>query len=286
MKLYTFEHQATRRIGVERDGALVDLSSIAPDMLTLLRGGAPLLDAAKRALQSNAASIELSRAKLCAPVPRPGKILCCGLNYKSHVQENPSAVFPDEPDLFAKVPTCVIGPGDAIVLPPMSKQVDYEVEFAIVIGKTMHMAPRETVRDHIFGYTILNDVSARDVQFKPNGRMRGKNFDTFAPLGPCLVTRDEIPHPNSLALKTYVNGQLMQDGSTRDWVFQPDEVLSYLSSIMTLEPGDVVSTGTPAGVGYFRKPQDFLQPGDVCTLEIEGIGRLKNSVAAYAAYAA
>lgn len=284
MRLHTFEHNGTRKIGAERAGELVELEQVAPDMLTFLRGGAAMLQSVERALQSNSATtLPLLQTKLCAPIPRPGKILCGGLNYKSHVHENPTAVLPSEPDLFAKVPSCVIGPGDAIVIPPMSQQVDYEVELAIVIGKTMHMTPRAQVMEHVFGYTILNDVSARDVQFKPNGRMRGKNFDTFAPLGPCIVTRDEIPEPNALRLQTKVNDTVLQDGSTRDWVFPPEELLSYLSSIMTLEPGDVVSTGTPAGVGYFRQPQVFLRAGDVCVLEIEKIGTLSNPVVEYSA---
>lgn len=257
----------------------MDVSHIAPDMLTLIRGGDVMLEAVRRATESEAlSSCRISDVKLCAPIPRPGKILCSGMNYRSHMKENPDAVFPDEPDFFSKVPSAVIGPGDAIVIPTMSEMVDYEVELAIVIGAQMHHTPREQVSDHIFGYTILHDVSARDVQFKPNGRTRGKNFDTFAPMGPCIVTRDEIPQPNNLALKTFVNGVLMQAGSTRDWIFPLDELLSYLSDIMTLEPGDVVSTGTPAGVGYFRKPRVFLKAGDVCVLEIEKIGRLENKV--------
>lgn len=279
MKLYTFELAGAHKVGVERAGLLVDVSDVAADMLALIRGGAAALGEVERRKQdTDATSYTFHQIKLRAPVPRPGKILCCGLNYKSHIEENPAAVFPDEPDFFCKVPSAVIGPGDPIVIPPMSKQVDYEAEFAVVIGQRMHHVRRENVFDHIFGYTILHDVSARDVQFKPNGRTRGKNFDTFAPIGPCIVTRDEIPDVNNLSLRTWLNGELMQDGNTRDWVFPPEIVLEYISNIMTLEPGDVVSTGTPAGVGYFRRPQVFLKAGDVAAVEIRGIGRLENPI--------
>ncbi|HZQ06482.1 MAG TPA: fumarylacetoacetate hydrolase family protein [Anaerolineae bacterium] len=296
MRLYTFEIEGRRTIGAEWNHRLLDLNAaheaVAPetlaqriprDMLTFIQGGERMLDAARETLRAadSRFSYSLDDVRLCAPLSRPGKILCSGLNYRSHIQENPKAVFPEEPDVFSKVPSVVIGPGDPIVIPPMSKQVDYEVEFAVVIGTVMKHTPLEQVMGHIFGYTILHDVSARDVQFKPNGRTRGKNFDTFAPLGPCIVTVDELTAPDNCYLRSYLNGQVMQDGTTRDWLFPLPVFLNYLSSIMTLEPGDILSTGTPAGVGYFKKPQVFLKPGDICVLEIEYIGRLENPVIAY-----
>jgi 2-keto-4-pentenoate hydratase/2-oxohepta-3-ene-1,7-dioic acid hydratase in catechol pathway len=216
--------------------------------------------------------------KLLAPIRRPGKILCSGINYRSHKEENPNATMPSEPFFFSKLPSCVIGPGEPIIKPAQTSQLDYEVEFAVVIGRGMKRTPENEVMDCIAGYTILHDVSARDVQFKDNQITLGKNFDTFCPLGPCLVTRDELPDPPHVRLRSFLNGKIMQDGSTADWVFSLPKLLSFLSHVMTLEPGDVVSTGTPAGVGVFRKPQIFLKPGDVVRVEIEGIGVIENPV--------
>jgi 2,4-diketo-3-deoxy-L-fuconate hydrolase len=282
MRLYTFQSNDDEKIGAEQNGKLVDLSGIAPDMLTLIRGGEAMLDAARGVLSGgHAPTYEFSQVKLCAPIPRPGKMMCSGINYKSHGAENPNAVYPNEPDVFSKVSTAVVGPGDPIVLPPMSKEVDYEVEFAAVIGKKMSYTPQDRVMDHIFGYTIVHDVSARDVQFLPGGRTRGKNFDSFAPMGPCIVTKDELTDPGHCQIRAYLNGELMQDGNTKDWIFSLPVFLNYLSSIMTMDPGDVLTTGTCAGIGYFRDPKIFLKPGDVCVLEIEHIGKLENPVVAY-----
>lgn len=282
MKLYTFERNGVTRLGAERDGKLVDLSATgADDMLTLIRQGEAGLHAAAAVLQSAAAlRYDFDEVKLLAPLPRPGKILCSGINYVGHKEENPNATMPDEPFFFSKLPTAVIGPGAPIVLPPQSKQVDYEVEFTVVIGKRLKNTPQSEVMRSIFGYTILHDVSARDVQFKDNQITLGKNFDTFAPIGPCLVTTDEMPDPDRRGLRTLLNGNVMQDGTTADWIFSLPLMLSFLSRVMTLEPGDVVSTGTPAGTGYFRHPQVFLQAGDVVRLEIDGIGVLENPVVA------
>jgi 2-keto-4-pentenoate hydratase/2-oxohepta-3-ene-1,7-dioic acid hydratase in catechol pathway len=215
-----------------------------------------------------------------APIPRPGKILCSGINYRSHAKENPNAKMPAEPFFFSKLPSAVIGPGEPIVKPRETEQLDYEVEFAVVIGRQMRRTPESDVMKHVFGYTILHDVSARDVQFKDNQITLGKNFDTFCPLGPCIVTTDELTDPGNVRLRSFVNGQLMQDGTTADWLFPLPVLLSRLSQVMMLEPGDIVSTGTPAGVGVFRKPPVFLKPGDTVRLEIEGIGVLENPVAA------
>ena len=220
----------------------------------------------------------LEAVKVLAPIPRPGKILCSGINYHGHMEENPGAKLPTEPFFFSKLPTAVIGPGEPIVHPRLTRQMDYEVEFAVVIGRNMRRTPPEQAMDCVAGYTILHDVSARDVQFKDNQITLGKNFDTFCPMGPCIVTKDEMPNPGNVPLRSLLNGKVMQDGTTADWVFPLPELLSRLSQVMTLEPGDVVSTGTPAGVAVFRKPQIFLQPGDMVRLEIEGIGVLENPV--------
>ncbi len=282
MKLYTFELNGAPRLGAERDGRLVDISGAgASDMLTLIRQGEKGLENARLIVSvPEAPSYDFADITLLAPLPRPGKILCSGINYAGHKDENPNATMPDEPFFFSKLPTAVIGPGAPIVLPPQSKQVDYEVEFTVVIGRRMKNTPPSEVMSSIFGYTILHDVSARDVQFKDNQITLGKNFDTFSPMGPCIVTTDDLSDPDRRGLRTLLNGTVMQDGTTADWIFSLPVLLSFLSRVMTLEPGDVVSTGTPAGTGYFRHPQVFLQAGDVVRLEIDGIGGLENPVVA------
>ncbi len=262
--------------------------SLPFQMLDFLRAGEPAMQAAREVCAYMAKrpavpvgerlAYAFEEVKLLAPIPRPGKILCSGINYRSHKEENPNATMPTEPFFFSKLPSCVIGPGDPIVKPAQTNQLDYEVEFAVVIGRRMKQIAEKDVMGCLAGYTILHDVSARDVQFKDSQITLGKNFDTFCPLGPCIVTRDELPDPPLVKLRSYLNGAVMQDGSTADWVFPLPRLLSFLSSVMTLEPGDVVSTGTPAGVGVFRKPQVFLKPGDTVRLEIKGIGLLENPV--------
>lgn len=303
MRLYTFETEGRRRLGAESNEQLADLAAaravmvelrgakgpkLPPDMLEFLRMGEPGMAAARETLAFLAKrpavpvgerlAYGFDEVRILAPVPRPGKILCSGINYRGHKDENPEAQMPAEPFFFSKLPSAVVGPGQPIVKPPQTKQLDYEVEFAVVIGRAMKGAPAKEVMENVAGYTILHDVSARDVQFKDNQITLGKNFDTFCPIGPCIVTPDELPNPGNLKLRSLLNGKVMQDGSTADWVFPLPTLLSFLSGIMTLEPGDVVSTGTPAGVGVFRKPPVFLHPGDVVRLEIEGIGILENPV--------
>lgn len=279
MRLYTFEGNGTERIGVEHDGRLVEIGGHRNGMRSFVGSGRRAIDAAvDAAVRSPAASrYSLDEVKILPPI-RPGKILCSGINYRSHLEENPNGILPARPFFFSKLPTAVIGPNESIVHPRLTQQLDYEVELAVIIGSRMKGTPESEVMGSVAGYTILHDVSARDVQFTDNQLTLGKNFDTFAPIGPCVVTADEITDPGKLALRTYLNGRLMQDGSTIDWVFPLPFLLSFLSQVMTLEPGDVVSTGTPAGVGLFRNPQVFMRPGDRVRLEIEGIGSLENSV--------
>ena len=275
MKLYTFELEGEPHLGAERAGGLVDLSGVAPDLLSLIQLGEAGLSAARTALAGRVA-VPLSDARLLAPIA-PGKILCSGINYRSHLEENPSAKLPQEPFFFAKLPNTVVGPGATICRGPTA-QLDYEVEFAAVIGRRL---PRgEAVADlgAIFGYTLLNDVSARDVQMKDGQITLGKNFDTFAPIGPCVVTADELPDPAGVPLRASLNGRTVQDGNTRDWLFSLPQLLSALTRVMTLEPGDVVTTGTPAGVGLFQRPPAFMQVGDTIVIEADGIGRLSNPV--------
>jgi 2-keto-4-pentenoate hydratase/2-oxohepta-3-ene-1,7-dioic acid hydratase in catechol pathway len=274
MRLYTFEVKRQQKVGVEREGKLVELPFMS--MLDLINAGKDGITGAKSA---RGKTHDLKRIKLLAPIPRSGKILCSGLNYKSHIEEEPGAKFLEDPRFFAKLPNCVIGPNQPIRSPGDKFQVDYEVELAVVIGRRMKQGtPPENVMRHIFGYTIFHDVSARWIQFKDANETMGKNFDTFAPMGPCIVTADEIPNPSKLHLKLTLNGKVMQDRANDDWCFPLTRLVSWLSMAMTLEPGDVVTTGTPAGVGFFQKPQVFLKHGDVCELEISGIGKLVNKV--------
>jgi 2-keto-4-pentenoate hydratase/2-oxohepta-3-ene-1,7-dioic acid hydratase in catechol pathway len=245
-------------------------------MLDLINAGRNGLAAAKKAA---GAAHDLKKAKILAPIPRPGKIWCSGLNYRSHIEENPGAKMLDDPRFFAKFPDNVIGPKQPIKYPGEKYQMDYEVELAVVIGKTLKQGSGEdAIMDAVFGYTILHDVSARWMQFKDANEMLGKNFDTFAPMGPCLVTKDEIPDPSKLHLTLKLNGQIMQDRTNEDWCFPLPRLIAWLTQAITLNPGDVISTGTPAGVGLFRKPQVWLKPGDVCELAISGIGTLINPV--------
>jgi 2-keto-4-pentenoate hydratase/2-oxohepta-3-ene-1,7-dioic acid hydratase in catechol pathway len=284
VKLYTFEQGGRERIGAERDGRLVDLTSAYPgDLLRFIRDGeSAAMSAARDAVAFSALTFGFDEVRLRTPLPRPGKILCSGVNYRGHLKENPAAKLPEEPFFFAKLPSAMIGPGDSIVLPRGSAQVDAEVELAVVIGRRMRHTPASEVMAGIFGYTILHDVSARDVQFRDQQITLGKNFDTFAPIGPCIVTKEEISEPDNVRLRATISGETLQDGTTRDWIFPLPELIAALARVMTLEPGDIVSTGTPAGVGYFRCPQRFLRPGDTCVLEIDGIGRLENPVLAEA----
>ena len=280
MKLYTFEVDHQVHIGAERDGRLIALPQFA-DMLALIRGGTAALESAHATLNdATQPGYALDQIKLHPPIPQPGKVLCSGVNYHSHFLENPNAKMPGEPFFFAKLPNAVTGPGQPIVHPKLTQQLDYEVEFAVVIGRTLHNVAESEVMAGLFGYTVLHDVSARDVQFKDNQITLGKNFDGFAPIGPCIVTVDEIPHPETLALRSYVNGELRQNGSKADWVFTLPRLISALAAVMTLQPGDVISTGTPAGVGAFRTPPAFLKAGDRVAVEVESIGRLENYIVA------
>jgi 2-keto-4-pentenoate hydratase/2-oxohepta-3-ene-1,7-dioic acid hydratase in catechol pathway len=211
---------------------------------------------------------------------RPGKILCAGVNYASHADENPGAVLPTEPFVFAKLPTAVIGPGEPIRIPAPDTQVDYEVELAVVIGARVSRLTPDNALDAVFGYTLCNDVSARNIQFRNNQITLGKGCDTFAPLGPCVVTPDEVGDPQALRLWCAVNGEIRQDSSTVEMLFPVAELLVYVTRHITLEPGDVLTTGTPAGVAAFRDPPPYLRHGDVTEIGADRIGVLRNTVEA------
>jgi len=224
------------------------------------------------------ATISVDDVTLLAPVLMPPKIVCLGLNYRDHAEEQGKDI-PDEPILFMKPRTAIIGPDQPIIRPKMVKQLDYEVELAIVIGQKGKNIPVSEARKYIFGYTVFNDISARDIQFKDKQWTRGKSFDTFAPMGPCITTANQIEDPNNLSVHTRVNDELRQNSSTKNMAFNVYEIVHHLSQVMTLEPRDIIATGTPAGVGVFMKPKPkFLSPGDLVEIEIEKIGTLRNMV--------
>jgi len=223
--------------------------------------------------------LALSSVKLLAPIPRPRKLICVGLNYRDHAAET-GATIPDVPTIFNKFATAVIGPGADIVLPRVSKSPDYEAEFAFVVGIGGRHIAAEDWKKHIFGYTIVNDVSARDYQRATTQWLMGKTFDTFAPMGPWIVTADEIADPHNVNIQLEIDGEILQNSNTRELIFKIPDLIAFLSSVFTLEPGDIVSTGTPAGVGAARKPPRFLRPGEEVTVKIEGIGELTNPVVA------
>ncbi len=264
------------------DGALVPLGAAGfTDLPSVIRGGADAIDRVDRWVSRGLARTRLEPAstRLRAPVPRPPKIICIGLNYRDHAIES-NLPIPETPTVFSKYSTSVIGHMDPIVLPRNSTQPDYEAEFAVVIGKGGRYIREDDWRAHVFGYTILNDVSARDFQMATSQWMIGKTFDTFAPMGPVIVTADEIEDPHNVNISLTLNGETMQSSNTRNLIFGVPKLIAYLSSVFTLEPGDIISTGTPAGVGFARKPPRFLAPGDEVTVHVQGIGDLINPVVA------
>jgi acylpyruvate hydrolase len=276
------ESRAAALVGEPGNERVVDLhatdSELPSDVLGLIQGGPSLLDRA-RAAATSASGRPLADVTLRAPIPRPPKIVCIGVNYADHAAEAGRAL-PVWPSVFLKAPSCIVGPGDPIVRPPTTEQLDYEIELAVVIGKQAKSVSKEQAMAYVAGYTIMNDVSARDLQLgKDGGIILGKNFDSSAPLGPVLALADEIPDPNNLQLRTWVNGELRQNGNTHTLIFDVPAIIAFLTQQLTLEPGDVIATGTPAGVGLGMKPQVWLQPGDAVRMEIDGIGVLENRVA-------
>ncbi len=207
----------------------------------------------------------------------PGKIICVGMNYMSHIKEQDGR-FPEKPVLFSKARSCIIKDGEHIIYPREVKELDYEVELAVVIGKVMRDVPAEKVSSYIYGYTIMNDITARDIQKNEHQWYRAKSFDTFGPIGPDIIDKHKIPDPSNLGLKSFVNGELRQNGNTSDMIFGVYALISYISSSITLEAGDLISTGTPSGVGVFMKEKKLLKPGDIITCEIEYIGKIENKI--------
>jgi 2-keto-4-pentenoate hydratase/2-oxohepta-3-ene-1,7-dioic acid hydratase in catechol pathway len=282
MKLVTFERNGSSEPGALLDDKVVGLKPAGfPTLLQLIQGGALALARAKALLEKPPAdaTVPLAKVRLLAPLPRPPKIICVGLNYRDHAAEC-NAEIPKVPTIFSKYTTAIIGPGEAIVLPKHSKEPDYEAEFAVVIGKGGRYISKDRWRDHVFGYTNLNDVSARDFQMATSQWMIGKTFDTFAPIGPAIVTADEIPDPHALDIQMIINGEVLQSSNTSQMVFRIADLIEHISSVFTLEPGDIISTGTPAGVGEAKKPPRWLRPGDKVVVRISGIPELSSEVRA------
>ena len=241
-----------------------------------LEGGAASAEAVASIKES--VSVPSTSARLHAPIDDPGKFICIGLNYRDHAEETGNPI-PKEPPIFGKWSPSIIGPGDPILRPRGSKQLDWEVELGVVIGRTARFVSRESALDYVWGYTIINDASARDFQFLTSQWMAGKIFETAAPVGPYIADRQEVPDPHSLGLRTIVNGKQMQNGNTKTFIFDVRYIVSYLSGLMTLSPGDLIATGTPPGVGLAIKPTPiFLQPGDVCRVEIDRLGSMDNPI--------
>jgi 2-keto-4-pentenoate hydratase/2-oxohepta-3-ene-1,7-dioic acid hydratase in catechol pathway len=264
------------------DNAVVGLRQAGfEDILSLIAGGADAMDRVLRWADNppGGERFDPLKAVLGAPIPRPPKIICIGLNYRDHAEESKMAI-PEVPTVFAKYSNTVIGPKAPIVLPKNSTKPDYEAELAVVIGKGGRHIPESDWREHVFGYTCINDVSARDFQMATSQWTIGKTFDTFCPMGPALVTADEIEDPHNLRITCSIDGQVFQDSNTSNLIFGIPKLIAYLSSVMRLEHGDVISTGTPAGVGFAQKPPRWLRPGDEVSVSVQGIGTLTNPVVA------
>jgi 2-keto-4-pentenoate hydratase/2-oxohepta-3-ene-1,7-dioic acid hydratase in catechol pathway len=271
MKLVTF-----RTAGSAPEAGIVvgnTVHRLGADMLSVIAAG--------KAPVATGPIYDLTQVTLLAPIPRPPKLICVGLNYRDHAVETKNEI-PTVPTIFCKFPNVVIGPGEAIVLPKISTKPDYEAEFAFVIGPGGRNIPASRAMEHVFGYTIVNDVSARDYQLMTSQWMMGKTFDTFAPMGPWIVTADEIADPHALDIWLELGGERLQNSNTRELIFKIPALIEFLSSVVTLEPGDVVSTGTPAGVGFTRKPPRYLMAGEEVVIGVEGIGELRNPVVAEA----
>ncbi len=288
MRLVTFQHNEHTRLGalLRRDGAdfIVDVNEVDPllpaDLFLLLRAGASVLEQAHAALASAGPAhwIPLGEVILLAPLPHPGKILCVGHNYKGHIGIG-RETLPEYPDIFCKTANTIIGPGQPILIPAVTDQVDYEAELMIVIGQPARQIYEKDALAHVVGYTIFNDISARDIQKRTSQWLLGKSFDTFGPMGPALITTDEVPDPHCLDLVLTVNGIPKQRANTRDLIFSVSFLVAYLSQFMALEPGDVIATGTPAKLPEAAEPRVYLKPGDRVEIQIERLGRLANPVA-------
>lgn len=281
MKLCTFTHDMLTRIGLAREDGIVDLYQLAPDlprdMAALLRADSRTWSFLREEAATARAHFAFDQVRFEAPVPTPGKVLGIGLNYMDHIRET-GREPPKHQLWFNKQRTCIVGYGEAIRIPSVSDQVDYEGELVVVIGRRCRNVPLSRAYEVIAGYTVGNDVSTRDWQARTPTMTLGKSFDTHGPTGPWIVTPDEIADPHALSLRTWVNDELRQDASTAEMLFTIPEQIAHVTQVFTLEPGDLIFTGTPAGVGLATDPPGFVKAGDVVRIEIEAIGRLENPV--------
>jgi 2-keto-4-pentenoate hydratase/2-oxohepta-3-ene-1,7-dioic acid hydratase in catechol pathway len=282
MKLVRFAGVNRARLGIIVDGAIAPLDSLVatyPTMLSIITGGEAALAQVREVAAQGVGQVDLASVKLLAPIERPGKYLAIGMNFNKHIAEAASLGVekPKQQFWFNKQTTCLSGPFDDID-PGVTKKLDYEVELAVIIGSPTKRASENEAKSHVFGYTVANDVSARDWQMHSPTFTMGKSFDTHGPIGPWIVTADEIGDPHALGLRCLVNGQVRQDSNTSQLVHNIWTQISYLSTAFTLEPGDLIATGTPAGVGAAMKPPTFLRPGDVVRCEVEKIGAIENRV--------
>ena len=281
MRLATFQTSGGKpQVGVIAGDQMLALDAAFPDMLSLLAAGSAAMAEGQKIASGAArpkAQYPLASVTLLAPLPKPGKIVAVGLNYRDHAIETKQEL-PTSPMIFAKFPSSITGPGAAVVLPADDPQADYEVELAVVIGTSTKGVSEAEALNYVAGYMPLNDVSARRWQFADKQWVRGKSCDTFCPTGPWLTTRDEVPDPHVLSIRMRLNGQVLQDSNTSNLIFGIPKLIAFISASFTLEPGDIIATGTPDGVGVFRKPPIFLKAGDVMEAEIEGLGTLRNPV--------
>jgi 2-keto-4-pentenoate hydratase/2-oxohepta-3-ene-1,7-dioic acid hydratase in catechol pathway len=283
MKLCTFLRDGVAHVGVVTDDGVVDLAAAAPelppDLVALLAAGEPALRCAAAAASETSARLPLDSLHLAPPILRPPKFLAIGLNYADHVAEA-GLETPRVPTVFNKQSTCVAGPKDPVHMPRVSSALDYEGELGVVIGRRCRHVPRERAHEVIAGYCVVNDVSVRDWQLRIPTWTMGKSFDTHGPIGPWITTPDEVGDPHALRVRTWVNDELRQDSSTKNLIFDCFAIVEHLSTCFTLEPGDLVATGTPGGVGIAMKPPRLLSIGDLVRVEIEGLGALENRVVA------
>ena len=289
MKLVSFTKEGVTRIGDLQGDDIVDFNaidaSLPTDMVSLLEGGDAMMDRARAAAAAGAVKVPLSDVRLEAPVMAPSKIMAVGLNYMAHYLELPEDIrakrFPKPPVtpvVFNKQSTTVTGPYDPIFLPPESDELDFEAELAVVIGKTCRRVPQERADEVIAGFTVLNDVTVRDWQRAAPTMTVGKSFDSHCPMGPALVTKDELENAENLSVKTIVDGEVRQDFNTDDMLFGVAHMINYLSTAFTLLPGDIIATGTSAGVALWAPGQPWMTEGQVCRVEIEGLGAIENTV--------
>lgn len=280
MRLFRYGKPGAEKPGIELDGKRYDVSGLVQDYNEAFFAGGGIAKLRSEFKSEKMAEVDQAE-RIGPPVCKPGKIICIGLNYLKHALES-GATPPTEPVIFFKATSSIVGPYDDVIIPKNSQKTDWEVELAVVIGKKANYVSEQEAMDHIAGYTLHNDISEREFQLERGGQwVKGKSCDSFAPLGPYLVTADEIPDPHNLRLWLELNGKRVQNGSTSDFIFNIPQVISYLSQFMSLCPGDIISTGTPEGVGLGFKPPVYLKPGDVMELGIDGLGSSKQHVKPY-----